>query len=117
MFRWVLRLIPVLILMFTVVYYKLPGHPKSIEFFTALSVYFKGLFPESLPRFGIGILEILASLLILINKTARYGILLTVGLMAAAIFCHILLGWYDNLFVLAVIVLMCCLTYMATNRK
>ncbi|MEP2024346.1 MAG: DoxX family protein [Reichenbachiella sp.] len=69
---------------------------------------------ESIFRIGTGILELLASILILWPKHAGLGALLGVGLMMGAILSHIffigIIVGNDGgqLMVMALIVLMCC---------
>jgi putative oxidoreductase len=78
---FVLRLIVAVILLQTL-YYKFGGHEDSIYIFTTL-----GLEPNG--RIGIGVMELIASILILLKRTSWAGALLTVGLMAGAIFSHL----------------------------
>ena len=78
---FVLRLIVAVILLQTL-YYKFGAHEDSVYIFTTL-----GLGPYG--RIGIGVMELIASILILIKKTSWAGALLTVGLMAGAIFSHL----------------------------
>lgn len=44
---------------------------------------------EPYGRIGIGVMELIASILILLKRTSWAGALLTVGLMAGAIFSHL----------------------------
>ncbi len=46
---------------------------------------------EAFGRIGSGIMELVASILILIPKTAAYGALLTLGVISGAIFSHLTL--------------------------
>ncbi|MEL0275727.1 MAG: DoxX family protein, partial [Flavobacteriaceae bacterium] len=62
--------------------YKFGGHKDSIYIFTTLGL-------EPYGRIGIGVMELIASILILLKRTSWAGALLTVGLMAGAIFSHI----------------------------
>lgn len=74
-------------------------------------------------RIGTGILELVASVLILINATAWIGALLGLGLMAGAIVTHLTIlgiavkedGGY--LFLLAIGVAICCGIVLADNRQ
>lgn len=77
----VLRLIVAVILLQTL-YYKFGGHEDSIYIFTTLGL-------EPYGRIGIGVMELIASILILLKRTSWAGALLTVGLMAGAIFSHL----------------------------
>ena len=78
---FVLRLIVAVIFLQTL-YYKFGGHEDSIYIFTTLGL-------EPYGRIGIGVMELIASILILLNRTSWAGALLTVGLMAGAIFSHL----------------------------
>lgn len=78
---FVLRLIVAVILLQTL-YYKFGGHEDSIYIFTTLGL-------EPYGRIGIGVMELIASILILLKRTSWAGALLTVGLMAGAIFSHL----------------------------
>ncbi|MEL0226807.1 MAG: DoxX family membrane protein, partial [Flavobacteriaceae bacterium] len=78
---FVLRLIIAVILLQTL-YYKFGGHEDSIYIFTTLDL-------EPYGRIGIGVMELIASILILLKRTSWAGALLTVGLMAGAIFSHL----------------------------
>lgn len=78
---FVLRLIVAVTLLQTL-YYKFGGHEDSIYIFTTLGL-------EPYGRIGIGVMELIASILILLKRTSWAGALLTVGLMAGAIFSHL----------------------------
>ena len=78
---FVLRLFVAVILLQTL-YYKFGAHEDSVYIFTTLGL-------EPYGRIGIGVMELIASILILIKKTSWAGALLTVGLMAGAIFSHL----------------------------
>ena len=78
---FVLRLIVAVVLLQTL-YYKFGGHEDSIYIFTTLGL-------EPYGRIGIGVMELIASILILLIRTSWAGALLTVGLMAGAIFSHL----------------------------
>ena len=78
---FVLRLIVAVILLQTL-YYKFGAHEDSVYIFTTLGL-------EPYGRIGIGVMELIASILILIKRTSWAGALLSVGLMAGAIFSHL----------------------------
>ena len=78
---FVLRLIVAVVLLQTL-YYKFGGHEESIYIFTTLGL-------EPYGRIGIGVMELIASILILLKRTSWAGALLTVGLMAGAIFSNL----------------------------
>src|SRR5271170_6095243 len=104
-FLWVLRLLAADILLQTL-YFKFTAHPQSVHLFTVLGM-------EPWGRIGTGVLELIASILILYPRTTGYGALLGLGLMAGAIFFHLTkLGIkFDGdygLFAYAVIVFIAC---------
>ncbi|PZR34531.1 MAG: DoxX family protein [Azospira oryzae] len=78
---WVLRLIAAIIMLQTL-FFKFSAAPESVYIFTTLGM-------EPWGRIGIGVLELIASLLILYPRTTAFGGVLGVGLMAGAIFFHL----------------------------
>ena len=102
---WTLRIIAAAILLQTL-YFKFTGHPESVGLFTELGV-------EPWGRIGTGVMELIASILILIPATSYIGATLSVGLMAGAIGCHLFVlgvsyGGNPLLFIYAVIVFVAC---------
>ena len=113
-FLWLLRLLAAIILLQTL-YFKFTAHPQSVHLFTILGM-------EPWGRIGTGVLELIASLLILYPKTTGYGALLGLGLMAGAIFFHLTkLGIvFDGdavLFIYALTVFICCAILVLIYRK
>lgn len=80
-FTWVLRIVAALIMLQTL-YFKFTADPQSVKLFTILGM-------EPWGRIGTGILELAASLLILIPRTTAYGSVLGIGLMSGAIYFHL----------------------------
>src|SRR5882762_975976 len=78
---WVFRLLAAIIMLQTL-YFKFTAHPQSVHLFTILGM-------EPWGRIGTGVLELIASLLILYPRTTPYGAVLGLGLMAGAIFFHL----------------------------
>src|SRR3984893_1619735 len=78
---WILRLLAAAIMLQTL-YFKFTAHPQSVHLFTVLGM-------EPWGRIGTGILELVASLLILYPRTTGFGALLGLGLMSGAIFFHL----------------------------
>ncbi|WP_315815831.1 DoxX family protein [Paraflavitalea speifideaquila] len=112
-FTWVLRLLAALILLQTL-YFKFTAHPQSVKLFTELGM-------EPWGRIGTGVLELIASILLLNPRTTVYGAGLGLGLMAGAIFFHLTkLGIvFDGdavLFIYAVITFTCCLILLIIYR-
>ena len=111
---WVLRILAALILLQTL-YFKFTAHPQSVHLFTILGM-------EPWGRIGTGVLELIASILILYPKTTGLGATLGAGLMAGAIFFHltklgIIFEGDSVLFIYAVITFICCLILMVINKN
>ena len=62
--------------------YKFLAHPDSVYIFTTLGL-------EPYGRIGIGVMELIASILLFPKRTVWLGALLSVGLMAGALFSHL----------------------------
>lgn len=80
-FIWVLRLIAAF-LMVQSLFFKFSAAEESVYIFTTLGM-------EPWGRLGIGSMELVASILILVPRTTGIGAVLAVGLMSGAIFFHI----------------------------
>lgn len=112
---WVLRIIAATILLQTL-YFKFTGHPESIAIFSKLGI-------EPWGRIGTGILELVASILLLLPATVFIGAVLAIGLMTGAILSHLtVIGIESNgdggeLFILAFIVLTVCLAVSFIHRQ
>jgi uncharacterized membrane protein YphA (DoxX/SURF4 family) len=104
-FHWILRLLAALIMLQTL-FFKFTGHEESVGLFTELSM-------EPWGRIGTGVMELIASLLILYPRTTGLGALLGLGLMSGAIFFHFTKLGLDyggdyGLFLYGVIAWLCC---------
>lgn len=77
----VLRIIIAIILIQTL-RFKFTAHPDSIYIFEKVGL-------EPYGRIGIGILELIASILLLIPKTVWYGALIITGIIGGAILIHL----------------------------
>ncbi len=114
-FIWIVKLIAVVILVQTL-YFKFTGAEESVYIFQTLGV-------EPYGRIGSGIVELIASILILIPRTTLLGALLAIGTMMGAIFSHIfVLGIVvkedgGTLFALAIITLICCLILIYNQKN
>ena len=111
---WALRILAALILLQTL-YFKFTAHPQSVKLFTVLGM-------EPWGRIGTGVMELIASILILYPRTTGMGATLGLGLMAGAIFFHLTkLGIvFDGdavLFIYALIVYICCAALAFIYRK
>src|SRR5580693_10337964 len=111
---WIFRGLAALIMLQTL-YFKFSAHPQSVHLFTILGM-------EPWGRIGTGVLELIASILILYPRTTGYGALLGLGLMAGALFFHLTkLGIvFDGdavLFTYALIVFISCAILTFFYRK
>jgi uncharacterized membrane protein YphA (DoxX/SURF4 family) len=111
---WLARIVAAIIMAQTL-YFKFTGASESIEIFTRVGM-------EPWGRIGVGVMELIASVLLLINTTAWIGALLAAGLMGGAIMMHLTIlgiqvqndGGY--LFILALIVMVCSLFILSYNK-
>ena len=114
-FTWIVKLIAVIILVQTL-YFKFTGAEESVYIFTKLGM-------EPFGRIGSGIVELIASILILIPRTTLLGALLGAGTMLGAIFSHLFVLGIDvkndggELFILAIITLLCCIILIFINKS
>src|SRR6187551_1183970 len=105
--NWVARLLAALIMVQTL-YFKFSGAEESIYIFTTVGM-------EPWGRIGVGVMELIASVLLMITSTAWLGAGLGLGLMAGAIGMHLVLlgievkGDGGQLFLYAVLVAVCSL--------
>ena len=112
---FILRLIPAIILLQTL-YFKFSGAPESVYIFETLGL-------EPVGRIGSGIAELIASILLLIPKTAWVGAGLSIGVISGAIVSHLtqlgieVQGDGGFLFILAVIVFVFSAIVLWMNRK
>lgn len=112
---FVLKLVPAGIMLQTL-FYKFTAAEESVYIFTKLGA-------EPFGRVGVGILELVASVLILNPKTTFYGAGMGLGLMMGAIASHLLvLGInVDNdgglLFILALVTAVFCAVLLVLNRQ
>lgn len=77
----ILRII-IAILFIQTLRFKFTAHPDSIYIFSKIGL-------EPYGRIGIGVLELIASILILIPRTIWAGALLTFGLISGAVIMHL----------------------------
>lgn len=112
---WLLRLVAAVILLQTL-YFKFTAQPESVELFTKLGV-------EPWGRIGTGIMELIASVLLLLPSTIILGALLTAGLMFGAIVSHLTIlgieskGDGGQLFTLAIIVMFCSIIILMLHKE
>jgi putative oxidoreductase len=112
---WIAR-VGAAIIMLQTLYFKFTGAAESIYIFQTVGM-------EPWGRIGVGVLELIASILILINVTAWMGAALAAGLMVGAIGMHLtLLGIVvkddgGQLFIYALLVLIFSLYILFVNKQ
>ena len=115
-FIWIVKLIAVAILVQTL-YFKFTAAEESVYIFTTLGI-------EPYGRIGSGVLELIASIFILMPRTTLLGALMGLGTMAGALVSHLLFLGIEvkndggTLFILAIITFLCCaiLVYNQKNK-
>ena len=80
-FEWTVRIIVAVILLQTL-FFKFTGAKESVYIFTTLGA-------EPWGRVGSGVVELIASILLLIPRTAAFGAILVFGTACGAIFAHL----------------------------
>jgi len=114
-FLWVVKIIAALIMLQTL-FFKFSGAAESVYIFTKVGI-------EPWGRIGTGIVELIASFLILIPRSAWFGALIAIGTMAGAIATHLTLlgievmGDGGQLFYMAVITFVCSLIVLIIERE
>lgn len=114
-FVWILKIIAVVIFVQTL-FFKFTAAEESVYIFSTLGV-------EPYGRIGSGIIELIASLLIIIPRTVFYGALLGAMTMLGAIMSHLLILGIEVkndgrvLFILATITFFCCTAIAYFNKE
>ena len=80
-FYWILRILAAVILLQTL-FFKFSGAEESIYIFSTLGM-------EPWGRIGTGVVELIASILLLIPRTTAIGAMLGLGVMSGALFFHL----------------------------
>ncbi len=114
---WSLRGIAAVILLQTL-FFKFSGAKESVYIFSTLGL-------EPWGRIGSGVVELIASILLLVPRTAVYGAIASIGVISGAIFFHLTkLGIalpavddHGELFALAVIVFLCSAGALFLHRR
>lgn len=112
---WILRILAALIMLQTL-YFKFSGAEESVYIFSQLGM-------EPWGRIGTGILELIASILILYPRTTFFGSLLAIGLMLGAISAHftklgiVVKNDGGQLFIYALLVLVSSITLAVIYRN
>ena len=114
-FTWIIKIIAVVILLQTL-YFKFSGAEESIYIFSTLGA-------EPYGRIGSGIIELIASILILMPRTTLLGALMGLGTMFGAIVSHLFILGIEvkndggELFALALITFTCCAILVFQNKN
>lgn len=112
---WALRLISAYILLQTL-RFKFGAAPESVYIFTKVGM-------EPWGRIGSGVVELIASVLLLIPRTTALGALMAMGTMTGAIFFHLtilgidVMGDHGQLFFMGVTVWLSCAILLFINRE
>jgi putative oxidoreductase len=112
---WIARVVAAIIMLQTL-YFKFSGAEESIYIFTKVGM-------EPWGRIGIGVLELIASVLIIYSGTVWLGATLAMGLMGGALMMHLTLlgievkGDGGYLFTLALTVAISSLVAFWLDRK
>lgn len=99
---FILRIVISIIYLQTL-YFKFTGHPDSVYIFSELGL-------EPYGRIGVGVIELIVSILLLINKTKLLSIIVSLGIITGAIASHLLVIGitikedHGGLFTLAIII-------------
>ena len=80
-FDWIVRIVIAVILLQTL-FFKFSGARESVYIFTAVGA-------EPWGRIGSGVVELIASILLLVPRTAAVGAILVFGIACGAIFSHL----------------------------
>jgi hypothetical protein len=91
---WVLQLAVAGILLQTL-FFKFTGAEESVYIFSSVGRFLHLAGVEPWGRIGSGVVELIASLLLLVPATASIGALLAMGVMAGAIASHLLILGID----------------------
>lgn len=112
---WVCRIIAAAIMLQTL-FFKFTAAPESVYIFSALGM-------EPWGRIGTGILELTASVLILLPAATVYGAVLGLGLMGGALFFHftrlgiVVQDDSGQLFIYAFLVFISCLVLLMLYKE
>lgn len=112
---WLCRITAAVILLQTL-FFKFTGAPESIYIFTKVGM-------EPWGRYGSGVVELVAAILLMVRCKAWLGALLALGTMCGAICCHLtILGISVQndgglLFALAVVTAVCCIITLYLHRR
>jgi uncharacterized membrane protein YphA (DoxX/SURF4 family) len=112
---WILRIVAALIMLQTL-FFKFSASAESVYIFTTLGI-------EPFGRIGSGIAELIASILLLINRTTLLGAIMGMGIMTGAILSHcfvlglVVMDDGGQLFAYALITFFCCALLTYINKE
>jgi len=112
---WILRIAAAVIFLQTL-FFKFTGAPESIYIFQTLGA-------EPWGRYASGAVELIASVLLLVPRTAWMGALLGLLAISGAIASHLtklgieVQGDGGTLFIMALIVFLCCVGVLVIHRR
>ena len=114
---WLLRIVVAVILLQTL-FFKFTGAKESVYIFTTLGA-------EPWGRIGSGVVELIASILILVPRTSVFGAILALGTICGALFAHltklgiklVAVDDHGELFALAMIVFVCSAVVLFLHRS
>ncbi|MBL8189512.1 MAG: DoxX family protein [Acidobacteria bacterium] len=114
---WALRIVVAVILLQTL-FFKFTAAEESVYIFTNLGA-------EPWGRIGSGIVELIASVLLLTPRTIWLGALLSLGTISGAIMSHLTklgirltaVGDHGELFALAIVVFVCSAIVLLLHRR
>ena len=112
---WFVRIVAAIIMVQTL-YFKFSASEESVYIFTTVGM-------EPWGRIAVGVLELIASVLLLVNVTAWLGAGLSLGLMGGAIMMHLTMLGVEvkndggQLFIYALIVALCSIVVLFINKE
>jgi len=112
-----IRLLASVNLLYAAIFLKFAAAPDSVTLFTQMSHAVHGLVSQPVFRLASGVFETVAAVLLLIPKTARLGVGLTVVWMTAVILSHIFVLGYGWFFLDALMVMLLAVSYLLLTRR
>ena len=112
---WVLRIVPAAIMLQTL-FFKFTGAAESIYIFSKLGL-------EPIGRYGSGVAELIAGILLLIPRYSVWGAAMALGVMGGAIMAHFFVLGIEvmddggQLFYMALITAACSAIILFLNRQ
>ncbi len=103
-------------LLIQTLYYKFMAAPESVYIFSTLRI-------EPFGRIGIGLLELIATWLLLFRRTSLVGAVFGLGIIIGAIFAHIFILGIEvqndggKLFGVAIVILVLCSTVIILQKE